>query len=198
MRVVALTGGIASGKSMACRMLQEAVSSGVIFDCDAMVHRLLEADEEIAEKVRATFGEAAVERGERLNRSFLREAVFSDGTARLKLEAILHPRVRQECLDSLEDAAKKAVELFIADVPLLFEKGFDFGQTQVIVVASSRATQIRRLKARNGFDDSLIESILQAQLPVEEKIARADIVFWNEGPPLALKSQILRYSQEFS
>jgi transcription termination factor Rho len=79
----------------------------------------------------------------------------------------------------------------------LYEKGFDFGQTQVLVVASSRLTQIQRLRERSGFDDLLIESILAAQLPVHEKMVRADLVFWNEGPPAVLRSQVRRYAQTF-
>jgi hypothetical protein len=123
--------------------------------------------------------------------------VFADQAARLRLEAILHPRVKQECLASMETAATRGADLFVADVPLFFEKGFDFGQDQVMVVASSRATQIRRLKARGGFEDSLIESILAAQLPVQEKISLADVVFWNEGPQAVIRSQIRRFAQAF-
>jgi len=196
-QVVALTGGIASGKSTVCRLLAEFIPSVVIFDCDVAVKGLLDGDDEVARRVRGAFGPEALDVEGRIDRAFLRGMVFGNVEARAQLEEILHPRVRQECLDLLENAVKQGAELFVADVPLLFEKGFDFGQSQVIVVASSRATQIQRLKARNGFDDSLIESILQAQLPVEEKIARADIVFWNEGPPAVLKSQLRRYSQVF-
>ena len=197
MRVVALTGGIASGKSTVCRLLREWLPSLVIFDCDAAVHRLLNEDPEVARIIAEAFGEAALDSEGRIDRHFLRGRVFEDETARLRLEAILHPRVKEECLDSLQQAATRGAELFVADVPLFFEKGFDFGQNQVFVVASSRSTQIRRLKARGGLDDSLIESILAAQLPVGEKIARADVVFWNEGPPAVIRSQIRRFAQSF-
>jgi transcription termination factor Rho len=97
----------------------------------------------------------------------------------------------------MEKAATRGADLFVADVPLFFEKGFDYGQSQVLVVASSRSTQIQRLKARGGFEDSLIEAILAAQLPVQEKISRADVVFWNEGPPSVIRSQIRRFAQAF-
>jgi len=197
MRVMALTGGIASGKSTVCRVLREYLPAVEIFDCDAAVHRMLEADPEVAAIVLETFGDQALDADGRIDRHFLRGRVFGDQAARLRLEAILHPRVKQECLDSLEIAAKRSADLFIADVPLFFEKGFDFGQHQVLVVASSRATQIQRLKARGNFEDDLIESILAAQLPVQEKISLADVVFWNEGPPSVLRSQIRRFSQEF-
>lgn len=197
MRVMALTGGIASGKTTFCRLLSEQLPDAVIFDCDKAVHQLLDSNEEVAEQVAVAFGQDALDEGGKIKRAFLRERVFGDDAARATLEAILHPRVRQECLDFLEQAATRGAELFVADVPLLFEKGFDFGQTQVLVVASSRSTQIQRLKARNGFDDSLIESILAAQLPIQEKMSRADVVFWNEGPPAVLKFQIRRFVQPF-
>jgi transcription termination factor Rho len=194
---MALTGGIASGKSTVCRLLGEWLPSVVIFDCDAAVHRILESDPEAAARLAELFGGEVLDAKGRIDRQFLRERVFTDESARLALEGILHPRVRQECLDSLEQAAKSGADLFVADVPLFFEKGFDFGQTRVLVVASSRSTQIQRLKARSGLDDPLIESILAAQLPVQEKISRADVVFWNDGPQAVLRSQVRRFSQAY-
>ncbi len=197
MHVVALTGGIASGKSTVCRLLREWLPAVAVFDCDEAVHRLLESNSEVAVIVAESFGNQALDTNGRIDRHFLRGRVFADDAARSRLEEILHPRVRQECLDSCEQAGKQGAELFVADVPLFFEKGFDFGQTQVLVVASSRSTQIQRLRARSGFDDRLIESILTAQLPVQEKMSRADVVFWNEGPPAVLRSQIRRFAQAF-
>ncbi len=178
-------------------MLREWLPSIVIFDCDEAVQRMLESDPEVAGILAEAFGARVLDIGGRVDRHFLRGRVFEDEVARGKLESILHPRVRQECLDSLGRAATRGAELFVADVPLFFEKGFDFGQNQVLVVASSRSTQIQRLKARSGFDDLLIESILAAQLPVQEKMSRADVVFWNEGPPAVLRSQIRRFAQAF-
>lgn len=197
MTSIALTGGIATGKSTVCDLLREYLPRAVIFDCDAAVRRLLEADAGVATALCLAFGAEVLDGGGRVDREFLRGRVFVDEAARGRLEAILHPRVREECLDSLAQAAKKGAELFVADVPLLFEKGFDCGQTQVLVVATSRSTQIQRLKARSGFDDRLIESILATQLPIQEKMSRADVVFWNEGPPAVLRSQVRRFAQAF-
>jgi dephospho-CoA kinase len=149
MHLMALTGGIASGKSTVCRLLREWLPAVAVFDCDEAVHRLLESNSEVAVIVAESFGNQALDTNGRIDRHFLRGRVFADDAARSRLEEILHPRVRQECLDSCEQAGKQGAELFVADVPLFFEKGFDFGQTQVLVVASSRSTQIQRLRARS-------------------------------------------------
>lgn len=194
MRTFALTGGIATGKSTFCRLLAEEMPDVRIFDCDASVRELLESDAGVAAGIRDLFGSGAVGEEGKVDRSFLRERVFADPAARMALEEVLHPRVREECLASRALAVKEGRVLFVADVPLLFEKGFDFGQERSLLVAVTRATQIHRLKARNGFDDALVEAILAAQLPIEEKMRRADTVFWNEGPPEVLRSQIRRFS----
>lgn len=194
MRVMALTGGIATGKSTVCDLLREFLPGVVIFDCDAEVHRLLGSDREVAEEISSAFGREALDAQGAVKKAFLREKIFGDPQAKATLEGILHPRVFQECLDSRKQAATRGAELFVADVPLLFEKGTDWGAEQVLVVATSRLTQIKRLKARNAFDDPLIESILAAQLPIQEKISRADVVFWNEGPLALLRSQLRRFA----
>ncbi|MGA0845020.1 MAG: transcription termination factor Rho [Luteolibacter sp.] len=194
---MALTGGIASGKSTVGRFLREFIPDMEWFDCDAMVHRLLEEDPDVKSIIVEAFGTDALDSAGKVDRHFLRGRVFADEASRLRLESILHPRVREECLACMAAAANRRAKLFVADVPLLFEKGFDLGQSQILLVASSRATQVKRLKARSAFDDSLIESILAAQLPLQEKISRADVVFWNEGPQAVLRAQIRRFAQEF-
>lgn len=197
MRVMALTGGVASGKSTVCRLLREHLPGVEIFDCDANVHQMLASDAAVVAAVVAEFGEDMVAANGGIDRARLRDVVFVDAAARGRLEAILHPRLREECLDSVEAAATRGAELFVADVPLLFEKGFDFHQTDVLVVGCSRSTQLQRLLARSGIDKATAESILAAQLPFQEKMSRADVVFWNEGPPAVLRSQIRRFAIDF-
>jgi transcription termination factor Rho len=197
MITLALTGGIATGKSTAIRHFREFVPDIVVFDCDESVKGLFATEEVIAEITRH-FGKAILDPGTgKIDRGKLRAEVFGDDGKRKLLEGILHPRVRQECLALREKAAKQGVRCFLADVPLLFENGFDFGQSQAITVSTTRATQVTRLKARNGWDDNLIESVLAAQLPIEEKSARADIVFWNDGEPAVLESQVQRFCKIF-
>ncbi|MBX3741730.1 MAG: transcription termination factor Rho [Akkermansiaceae bacterium] len=197
MRVLALTGGIASGKSTVVRWFRELLPGVVVFDSDAAVRALLDGDAGVAAALLESFGEGVVDGEGKADRGFLRERVFGSPEERKKLEAILHPRVRKECLALLERAARNGAGGFVADIPLFFETGFDFGQDEVIVVACSRRSQIERVKLRNGFDDRMIGSMLYAQLPGEEKIRRADVVFWNEGPPEVLEAQVRRFCQAF-
>jgi transcription termination factor Rho len=193
MRVFALTGGIASGKSTACQLLKEFCPDLALFDSDNCVRSLLADDSVVGNEIVAIFGEnCRLPRGG-IDRKLLRGVVFSDSESRKKLEGILHPRVLEECLESLESARKLRVSLFVADIPLLFENGFDFGQELNLLVATSWETQLERLKERNGFDDALARSILTAQMSAEEKIRRADVVFWNEGPRDQLRSQLSRF-----
>lgn len=192
MHSLALTGGIATGKSTFGRMLRDLKPEVVIFDCDEAVHRLL-GREEIAAQIVETLG-AEVAREGILSRDLLREAVFESPGQRAALEGILHPLVREECLElQSETATHGASSLFVADVPLLFESGFDFGYERSLLVATTRETQLARLKSRNGYDNTLAEAILAAQLPIMEKLQRADVVFWNEGPEEVLRHQIARF-----
>ncbi len=196
MKTVVLTGGIATGKSTICRLMRRFLPDVAIFDADESVRGLLDDDPEVRSEILGAFGPAVVVGG-RVDRAFLRQAAFGAGAERLKLEAILHPRVRQECLASRDAAATRGARLFVADIPLYFEKRFDIGQAAVLVAGLSRSMQIERLRARSGFDDSTIESIIAAQLPIQQKMALADLVFWNQGPPESLEAQVLHFSQEF-
>lgn len=195
MRSLSLTGGIATGKSSAVRHFRTHLPGIVIFDCDEAVKCLLNRPDLISE-IKSVFGPEIFDPAtNRLRKPTLRAIIFPDPESRKRLEAIIHPRVRQECLALREKSAKQGARCFLADVPLLFENGFDFGQDTAITVSTTRATQISRLKARSGWDDDLISSVLASQLPLEEKSARANIVFWNDGEPETLEAQVRRYAQ---
>ncbi len=193
MHVFGLSGGVASGKSTVCRLLAAHCRSVSIFDADACVHELLARDGGAIREVSERFGPEVRAEGGGIDRARLRARVFGDPAARKDLEGILHPRVREECLESLKSARKVGVSLFVADIPLLFENGFDFGQEANLLVAAGSATRRRRLRERNGFDDAMIDSIFAAQMPQEEKLRLADHVFWNEGPIPVVEAQLRRF-----
>jgi len=190
---MALTGGIATGKSTAAKMLQEMDRGVKVFDSDDSVQGLLGRAEVLSE-ISAALERSLILPDGGLDRALLRSLVFENPELRRKLEGVLHPKVRKECLEKLHEyRSNPSTTLFVADVPLLFESGFHFGQEGNLVVATSSATQRTRLKARSHFEDRMITSILHAQLPIMEKVARGDVVFWNEGTPAVLGRQLQRF-----
>ena len=193
MLVFGLSGGIASGKSTVCRILVERCPGVRIFDADASVHRLLSSCPVVTAAVASRFGREVLRSDGAVDRPLLRRQIFSDPAARRDLEAILHPRVREECLESLALARKLAAPLFVADIPLLFENAFDFGQDGNLLVAAGLPTRRRRLLDRGTLDEATADAVIAAQMPQEEKLRLADRVFWNEGPISILQAQLLRF-----
>jgi dephospho-CoA kinase len=192
MHTVAVTGGIATGKSLFCELICSAEPRTVVFDADAAVGRLF-ADAAVRGEIRAAFGPQSLGPDGGPDRRFLRERVFANPAERRRLEEILHPRVRRECLATRQRAAKSTSSpLFLADIPLFYESGGDFGQEMVVAVAATPFTQAQRLRRRNGFRESLIQAVLAAQLPIAEKIRRADVVVWNNGSREVLQRQTAR------
>ena len=190
--IIALTGGIATGKSTCCAIFEDLSPETVVFDADACVGRLYGEAEVIGELI-AHFGQEVTDTSG-INKAWLRDQAFAVPEARKFLEQIFHPRVRKECLALLRQTAKKpSSRLFVADIPLLFESGFDFGQSANVLVATSRETQIDRLKNRNEWDDDTVEAVLASQMPIESKLTLADVVFWNEGPEQMLRNQCNRF-----
>jgi dephospho-CoA kinase len=197
LNIVALTGGIATGKSTACRLILEHLPETVIFDADASVARLYDSVEVHRELI-AYFGSEVMSSESLVNKPYLRKRAFSSEKDKSFLEKVFHPRVMEECLALWrETAIKGASRLFVADIPLLFERGIDFGQSANLLVATSRETQRVRLKNRNAWDDDTVAAVLRSQLPIDAKLALADMVFWNEGPEAMLAMQIRRFLESF-
>lgn len=193
MLAIGLSGGIATGKSTCCQIMKSLLSEMVVFDADACVAELYH-DSAVIERIAAHFGAEVLDAEGGLDKSVLRSWVVKEKGAKEFLEGVFHPRVREECLALLAETATNSVSrLFVADIPLLFESGFDFGHAATLLVATSRNTQFARLKARNGWDDVTVRGFLRSQMPIESKLDLADVVFWNEGGVDVLQAQCRRY-----
>ncbi len=193
MRVFGLTGGIATGKSTCMALFGQLDPHVRIFCADQFVAELYQ-NASVLKGVQELVGADVVGEDGLLDRDYMRERVFTQPELKQALQELIHPLVHKECLANLEIAAKNSLtSSFIADVPLLFEGGFDFGQDANLVVAVSRETQVQRLIIRNGFDDATVLAILEAQLPISHKERCADVVFWNEGPKSMLEAQVKRF-----
>ncbi len=198
MRSFGLTGGIATGKSTAARIMLQIDPRICLFDADACVAELYKR-REVIEKVAELFGPEVIAEDGMLDRASMRQIVFSDEKKKSQLQDLIHPMVRKECLAMQQKAAHSAsATLFVADVPLLFEGGFDFGQEANLVVAVSRETQVQRLIMRNGFSEATVFAILAAQFPISRKMECADIVLWNEGPISVLEAQIYKFISQIN
>ena len=191
---LALTGGIATGKSSFARLLMEALPETAFFDCDQCVHELL-TKPEVARMISTSLGMNLAGSDGQLDKSRLRERVFQDEESRRALEEILHPLVREACRLAHQQAQHSpGILFFLMDVPLLYESAFPMPRDLEIVVACGPATQRERLMARSPFPPDLADRIIGAQLPILEKVALAGAVIWNGGSPDALRRQTFTFS----
>jgi dephospho-CoA kinase len=191
---VALTGGIATGKS---DVLARLASRGVpTIDADALVHQALAAGSPAVARIAERFGPRVVAPDGSVDRRALGAVVFSDEPARRALEALLHPDVYRRIDEWF--AGLPPVPFAVADVPLLFETGHESRFDRVIVTACSPATQLARVQARDGLSEEEARWRLQAQWPVEEKVRRADYVVDTSGACEETDRQVERLALELT
>jgi dephospho-CoA kinase len=186
--VIGITGGISTGKTSFCDCLREILPATKYFNADQAARELTDSDGEVKELLREQFGPRIFSNTGDLNRAALRAIVFADAEKKSALEQILHPRIRRQWSSAAEQS-RKSGDLFLADIPLLYETGGETLCDRVVVVACSRAMQLKRLVARTGLDRAEAEQIINSQMPLEEKIARADHVVWNNGDLPGLMDQ---------
>ena len=169
-RRIALTGGIATGKSYVAGKFKEA---GVpIVDADVLSREVVAPGTPGLAAVRKRFGPDAVRRDGTMDRVRMAQIIFKDKRARLDLEAIIHPAV-QKAIEEFFAALPKRTPFAIADIPLLFETGREKQFDQVIVVACPRDLQRQRLMERNKLSKEDAERRLNSQLPIEQKVTKA-------------------------
>jgi len=184
---VALTGGIATGKSSIARMF-EADGYRVI-DADKIAHAVLEDQKE---KIAEMFGEAMVKEGH-VDRQALGAVVFADPLKRKKLEQLLHPLIYEEieAQAKTEDAKRKP---YIVDIPLFFE-GKRYPIARSLVVYAPQKIQIERAVARDGLDREAVLERIAAQIDIEEKRYMGDFVIDNSGDQNQLRIEYERIKE---
>lgn len=170
---VALTGGIATGKSYC---LARFASLGVpVIDADQLARDAVAPGSRALEEVATRFGAAIIRPDGSLDRASLGHIVFNDRAARADLEAIVHPEVYRRISEWLATLPPRT-RVAIADIPLLFETGHTHDFDRVVVVACDPREQLRRIIARDGLSERDARARLDSQWPIEEKEARADYV----------------------
>ena len=178
MKVCGLTGGVGMGKSTAVEFLR--ARRVPVVDTDELARQLVQPGQPALAEIQAEFGKNSVTPVGRLRRDELARIVFADAAARKKLEAILHPRIRECWLAQIETWRGEKHPLAVVVIPLLFETRAESSFDKIICVACSAPAQRERLLAR-GWTPDQIGQRLAAQWPVEQKIARSDFVVWTDG-----------------
>ena len=179
MRLIGVTGGIATGKSTVDAML--AAHGAVVIDADELAREVVRPGEPALAEVAARFGQDMLQADGTLDRSRLGAVVFADPDARRDLEGITHPRIAALTQERVAAALAGTAPLIAVDIPLLYENGREPMFEGVLLVYAPEAVQIRRMRDRNGLDDAAAAQRLAAQLPIEEKRARATWVIDNSG-----------------
>jgi dephospho-CoA kinase len=178
MRVLGLTGGIGSGKSMVAQMF--ARLGAVVIDADQVAREVVEPGQPALQEIAAAFGGDVILPDGHLDRPKLAEIIFADAAERAKLDAITHPRIRTRMDESIK-ARRSGPGVLIVDIPLLYENGRRTTVEKVIVVWVDPQTQLRRIRQRDGLSAEAAHQRIAAQMPLEAKRARADHVIDNSG-----------------
>jgi dephospho-CoA kinase len=189
MKLCGLTGGVGMGKSTAAGFLRDRGAQ--IVDTDELARRFVQPGQPALGEIQAAFGKKVIGSTGKLNRAELARIVFAGAAARKKLEAVLHPRIREQWLAQIEAWRGKNHPLAIVVIPLLFETRAESHFDKIICAACSAAAQQERLLAR-GWTPEQIRQRIAAQMPVEQKMARADFVVWTDGALDAHARQIER------
>jgi dephospho-CoA kinase len=190
---VALTGGIATGKSA---VTQRFANLGVpILDADIVAHELVAPGQPALSEIASAFDARVIATNGELDRARVRAIVFADADARHRLEAIIHPRVRASLLDQVRACVAPYCVLAI---PLLVECHADYTWVNRLVTTDApRETQLRRLTERAGIDADLARRMLDAQATREQRIALAHDIIDNTGPIATLDAIVQRLHQRY-
>jgi dephospho-CoA kinase len=185
--VIGITGGISTGKSTLSRCLR-GLTGAQLFDADRAARQLTDDDGEVRNLLRGRFGPEIFSASGVLNRAALRAIVFADSEKKRALEQILHPRIRQQWATAAEES-RRSGKLFLADIPLLYETNGEVLCDRIVVVACAQEIQLQRLISRTHLSSSAALEMIDSQMPLAQKISRADHVVWNNGPLPVLEAQ---------
>jgi dephospho-CoA kinase len=185
MLVVAVTGGIGSGKSTVAELFRK--HGAPVIDTDEISRELVQPGCPALNKIIDSFGTEYLNENGSLNRQRLRDFVFSNASARTALQDILHPLIRQTVLERLNSIQAPYCLVLI---PLLVETGSQYPHDRVLVVDVDPETQLQRTRSRDNLDEQTIKNILDAQVTREQRLALATDVLENNGTLKELSAKV--------
>jgi dephospho-CoA kinase len=194
MRLIGLTGGIATGKSTVAEMLGSR--GALVVDADRLAREVVEPGTAALTAIVAEFGEGVLDADGRLDRALLGSVVFADAEQRRRLEDITHPAIGTLMQERVAAAVQASPPLVAVDIPLLFETHRQGMFEGVLLVYADESTQLRRLAARDGLSESEARRRLSAQMPIDEKRRLATWVIDNSGGLAETEHQVQRWWTE--
>ncbi|WP_353726260.1 dephospho-CoA kinase [Lactiplantibacillus plantarum] len=189
-KLIGLTGGIATGKSTVSKLLATKLP---IVDADKIAWQVEGPGQPTTQKIVAHFGQQAVLADGRLNRPWLGQLVFNDAQALQALTAITRLPIQYAMFEAIVAANQQQPDAIILDVPLLFESGWQHVCDQVLVVTASPAVVWQRLMARNHLSQQAAQARIDSQMPLAQKVARADVVIDNGANIDKTKAAVLKW-----
>jgi dephospho-CoA kinase len=188
MRLIGLTGGIASGKSLVSRQLQRL--GATVIDADRVARDVVQPGRPGWEMIVKEFGRSFIDSDGGLDRKALGQLVFNNPRELERLNRITHPLILAEIEKLLQKYRSGPEEVVVLDAPLLFETGLDRCVDEVWVVMVDHQTQVKRLMGRDRLTEQEAEHRTLLQIPLEEKASRADRVIDNRGLPEETEQQV--------
>ncbi len=180
---IGISGGIGSGKSTVCQSF--ARKGAAVVDLDAISRASTAAGGRAIAAVKATFGAGFIDETGAMDRTKMRDLVFSDAGARSRLEGIVHPLIALEVASQADTAQKMGLACIVFDIPLLVESAhWRTSLDRILMVDCSVDTQIQRVQTRSGLSETEVRSILRAQSSRRQRLEVADAVIFNEGKNL--------------
>jgi dephospho-CoA kinase len=187
-KLVGLTGGIASGKSAVAKILERL--GAAVINADDLAREVVEPGKVAWQEIVDAFGTGVLQPDQTLDRQKLRTLIFSDRDGRKKLEAIIHPRVRALAEERIRERAAAGYSIIVYEVPLLFEGKLHEWLRPVILVACDPETQRKRLQERDHLTPTEAQKHIDAQMSLAEKRRLADYVIENNGSLEEVETQV--------
>ena len=195
MKIIALTGGIACGKSTLAEMLRDLGTP--VIDADAISRSLTAPGGKALPAIREAFGSEVFQNDQTLNRAALSERVFHDPEQLQKLNNLTHPLIIAQMKSEIERCRKSGAPVVVLDVPLLFETGLDRLADETVCVSAPLPVQLKRLMTRNGLTEEQAMRRIQSQMPLCEKEKLADRTISTDCPREELRARMGRLYRQW-